>query len=133
MLADLGDEIAEGRAELMPTCGREYPTVFNLDDWTCGTAGCMVGYALFSPTLRKEGLEACYGYVSGELVPMCGGYTDWKAVYLFLELQPVYCEYLLCSPAYEEGVGPKDVADRIRAFVAQSLPVLVEPDILVPA
>ncbi len=94
------------------------PQKFCLRDWSCGTTACAVGHAMCDPWFKGEGLHAEIG-LYGKPSPRYEDYEGWDAVEQFFELGSGEAEHLFYEEEYEERATPKDVAERIWAFIKQ--------------
>lgn len=91
----------------------------------CGFAGCAVGWAAHQRMFRGLKLEDD-GY--GEIAPMYDGLEHWLAVGKLFEISNGgyassnrQAEHLFMGSEYPDGKAtPKQVAKRIRAFVASN-------------
>lgn len=91
----------------------------------CGFAGCAVGWAVHAKLFR--GLK--FGeYEYGSNVPHYQGEYEWEAVSTLFDInngcngtgQFQDAEFLFCGLSYDIDPTPKQVAKRIRAFVASN-------------
>lgn len=97
---------------------------FSIHTWlahdSCGTQCCAVGEASFIPEFRRLGLTA-----HRSRGPQFKNLEGWGATTKFFGLTALEADYLFSSYYYQrdpEGtfVGPAEVAERIRAFVASN-------------
>lgn len=110
------------------------PEEFDMNYWShktgCGTVGCAIGHAYSLKEFRKAGLylvddypiydgfcpvyhdASCVGF---DTIARCLDITKSAAYYLFDPAR--YEEEESCG---EPGIKPKDIANRIRAFIRES-------------
>lgn len=117
-LADVLHENSNGRVMKIVGDGHAH---FNLETWGqpggCGTSACACGYATTHPWFQKQGL----GRGQRDFVPRFQDKESWDAVQAFFAIDFRGARHLFEDSQYREhgyNPTPKQVAKRIRAFVA---------------
>ena len=89
---------------------------FNMELWGCGTAACAVGSAIdngVTPGLEWDNSNMLPCYRTGDYT-----YFSWMAVQLYFDISAGEALQLFSSHEYRENPTPKDVARRIRIYIA---------------
>ena len=81
----------------------------------CGATACAFGHAVEIPAFQRAGLRMCDSW--GELVPQYRGVDGFDAAGLFFAISDYDATHLFSESKL--GETPKQVAKRIRAFVAE--------------
>jgi hypothetical protein len=87
---------------------------------SCGTAACAMGTAMLHPWFRRRGLQVGMEHGPGfGTSPYFDGWTGFSAAEAFFGIDHYESNHLFDDSAYPRTRrGPKSVAKRIRAFVA---------------
>lgn len=96
---------------------------FNLRRWLhpYGSPSCAIGYAGIIPEFRALGFGVSYrGGPRGSNEPFFGDIKRWEAIQTFFEISYATAAEFFTRMRYETAPGPRQVAARIRAFVADA-------------
>jgi len=95
-----------------------------LDDASCGTSGCAMGWATTIPHFKELGLfllgKTYRNASTAELVYQSQSgarYHGFDAVHAFMDLTSEQADYLFDANQYPDLVTVSEVADRIENFV----------------
>lgn len=98
---------------------------FDMTNWksTCGTAACAAGHAAMMPEFNEEGFvlrsESSIFGTYYYYYPAYQGYKAFEACENFFNLHWKAADYIFSQLKYGYDVTPKEVAQRIREFVAK--------------
>ena len=101
-----------------------------LDQRSCNTAACAVGFACGSGIFAEDGLSYEVDKINMELTPIFRDLEGWSAVKSFFDLDHVQAVELFAAHSYEltEGeVAAQAVAARIRKMIAPHHESIQEP------
>ena len=121
ILADFLDTVPTGKFKLANWASQQFfeagGDVLTLPD--CGTTACAVGWGAQDPILKKMGLRLVCNDAYDVGIEY-GALDDWDAVESFFGLNANQADHLFSDSEYEDDAcGAKDVAARIREFVAR--------------
>ena len=80
------------------------PDQLNMNDWWCGTVGCIAGHLCQDPEIRHEGLRLFEFSLVGtppRLVVFFGEYIGFTGLEKYFDIEWEQAEYLFGSDGYE--------------------------------
>lgn len=88
-----------------------------LEENSCGTAGCMIGWAATTPVFKAQGF--CMRFLGGSPEPYFHdtGAKSWNAVMEFFGIDAADAHYLFLDSNYSCEATPRMVATRIKDLI----------------